>query len=681
MRKPGKQRKAAIPIARQNRIAQGRKDLNYKPLAHIGRRLKQAYKWEKFKPTKEWVEENVELKSDAAAMSGPMQLKYTPHLIEMFDDYDRPEVWKQVLMVSSQTQKTTYQFCCAAKSLDKEVAPGQLMIPTAKGIPRYLTKKLNPFMDGVKSVKSKMIDYSTTEKLRNRGAELRVPGGGLSVTGSSPGERKSLSVKYFFADEIGEFDEGAVPEAEERTKTFEKFFRKIILASTRVSPNDEISREFYTCETKKRLEIQCFHCGKFFYPDHTNIKYLKKHEYAENNGLALEDVEFSSYLIEGAKSVKLECEHCKTGMTTAQKDRQVLNKKIRWHIESGPKDGKSIGYRANAIPMYFTTMEYLAELLIKAEEADNKQAILDKIHRGYFNNFYKTDTKETDTNDILLCSNGLEESTLPNDTYRVYMGIDTQKDHFWWTIKAFEYGGNNHTILYGRAETTSDLEMIMGMTFKDQKGRERGVDKVGIDRQGIKERTVEVDNWVSDLVVRQGLQDFIYLTMGIARDTSMRPYVEFRLEKDLTTNERRETPLKGIKLNNLLLKNELNNTIQRSIKKSKEAEEASDFEKRLYFINKTTVRRAEERSSAGIKSVSTDYERQMTSEEYVYKIDKRTGKTAKEQTWEKKSSSIDNHYWDCEVICMAFAMMDRVYSTKKPQENESPTSALKNLIG
>ena len=655
--------------------------MSHTPLTYVGKRLKKVYRWENFQPTKEWVEENVELKSDTAAMSGPMRLKRTPHLIEMFDDYDRPEVWKQVLKVSSQTQKTTYIFCCAAKALDKEVAPAQLMIPTAKNIPRYLDKKLNPFMNGVKSVKSKMIDYTSTEKLRNRGAELRVAGGGLSVTGSSPGDRKSLTVKYFFADEIGEFDDGAVSEAEERTKTYERFFRKIILASTQVSPTDEINREFNACETKKRFEIQCPYCEKFFYPDHTNIKYMQKHEYAKEKGIEEAEIDFSSYQIEAVETTRLECSHCKSKMTTKERDQQIFSSKVGWHVFAGPKDGKSIGYEANAITMYLTTLESLAALLIKAEEADNKQAILDKIHRGYFNNFYRPEIEETETEDILLCTNGLPEMVVPEDTYRIYMGIDTQKDHFWYTIKAFEYGGNNHTIAYGRAETTSDLEAIMGWRFKTKNGQERGVDKVGIDRQGIKERTIEVDAWVTDLVVRQGLEDFIYPTIGQSGKGVLRPFIEFKLELDMTSGERRKTPLKALKLNTNLLKTELSTTIQRSIKKSRGEEGTEEWTEKLYFINQTTIDRAMERNAAGIKSVSTDYERQMTAEEYVYKIDKKTGRAAKEQTWEKKNESVDNHYWDCEVICMAFAMKDQVYSTKKPNDTIKPSDMLRDMMG
>lgn len=637
------------------------------PFKYVGKRLKKIYKWEQFQPTKEWVEQNVVLNSDTSPITGPMKLKYTPHLIEMFDDYDRHDVWMQVLMVSSQTSKTTYEFCCASKSLDKDVAPGQLMIPTASGIPKYLSKKLNPFMNGVKSVKAKMIDYTTTEKLRNRGAELRVAGGGLSVTGSSTGERKSLSVKNYFADEIGEFEEGAIDESIERTKAYELFFRKIILASTQVSPKDEINRKYKSCETKKEWELACPHCGEYAYYTHNELKWLEKHDYMKEHNIHDEqEIDYPAYKAIAILSASLECPHCKQRFGTEQRNTQLLTKKYRWNITEGSKGGKTIGYKANALSMYFTTLESIVKLIIEAKyEAETPSVILDKIYRGYLNDFYKQDTTNTNSNDILLLGNKLSERTIPKDVFRIYMGIDTQKDHFWYVIRAYCYGNVSHNVLHGRAETTGDLEILMGMKFEDAEGNKQGIDKVGIDRQGIKERTVEVDAWVASIVVNQGVEDFLFPTMGIQKDSSLRPVIVTTLEKDLTTGERRTTPLKALKLNNTILKNELQNTINRSIAKEKGVEEAQEFSTRLFYINQTTVDAANDREY----SISTDYERQITSEEYIYKIDEKTGAVAKEKTWEKKKDGRNNHYWDCEVICTALSIMDQVNHAQKPDDS------------
>jgi len=637
---------------------------------YSGRRLKKIYKWEKFKPTKEWVEENVTLSSESSPIGGKMRLRYTPHLIEMFDDYDRPEVWKQVVMFSSQTAKTSYLFCVTAKTLDTEPAPSQLMIPTSKGIPRYLTKKLNPFLNGIKTLKSKMNDFTSTEKVRERGAEIRVAGGGLSVTGSSRGERKSLSIKYFNADEIAEFEEGAVTEAIERTKSYERFFRKVLLVSTMEDPNDEINRNFNDCEVKKRWELQCPQCKEYYYFGSKELKYKSINEYAKHKNIDESDVKPIEYKTYALEDVYLECPCCSHHITTEERDTQILEKNCRMFTYSGEEKGVTIGYKANALAMYFTRLESIVELLIDAEFSLHKLAILDKVYRGYFNEFYEQESKKVDKNEFLLITNNYPEMIVPNDTVKIYLTIDTQKYGFWYTITAFTYGFNAHAVMKGFIETFDEIEMLMSLRLKDENGKEYLISKTAIDRLGIVERTAEVDAWIQHMMQDLDMGEYLFPTMGFQNDAAGRLWYYTTVAKDVATDERLKNPIRAIKINNTLVKNELNAMIERSIAKARGDEEAQNYKTRLFFINKTIVQEAEQRIENGEKSISTDYERQMTSEEYVYKIDKKSGKVARKKTWEKRYSNIDNHYWDNAVQAVALAMVDNVSIMQKPKENE-----------
>jgi hypothetical protein len=1030
-------------------------------LTYSGVRLKKIYKWTPFKSTSEWVEENVKLDSASSPISGNMRLKYTPHVIEVFEDRDRPEVYKQVLMWSSQTAKTVTLFNMVAKELDTDPTPCQLMIPTSTAIPRYLDKKLNPFLNGIKSLKSKTMDYTSTEKLRNRGSEIRVAGGGLSVTGSSRGDRKSLSIKYFYADEIAEFEAGAVSEAIERplalntpiptpkgwstmgklsvgdfvfdengnateilkvtdekdgvecfditfstgetitcdgdhewvvevvrggtdnrlyvpevieardlykktftkkgtiktqlymrikskykleytekslpiepytlgvwlgdgtqsnnyitshiddvyeineyiqndgfrtlikdvnnrptikqiiidsayyegieckyghnveevgrvrlnrtkeglcsecfknypkyknkdkfsnfttklldlgllrrkgvknqgkfipedyllgsrhqrlellrglmdtdgtcgktdgrcsivtkysrladeitelcislglkvnrrvdvhnkkdyykisfmtyddlvpfklkrkinninklsgkksqphyrdyiyiksikptesvkvkcirvknkshqflcgktmipthnTKSYSKFFRKILLVSTMESPNDEINTQYESCDIHKQFEIQCTYCGEFFYPESKDLKYLSIEQYKKPVETKLEQ---ATYKNKALSSVRLECPSCSGHMTSEDRDRQLLNDNHRWKITKGDEKGLSIGYKANALAMFFTPLEDIVELLIDAKFSPIEGVILDKIYRGYFNEFYETDTEEVDKNDILLLSNKLEQKVIPKDTYKLYLTIDTQKTGFWFKITAVEYGVILNTVYHGFVETFDELELLMGYRFKDEDNNVYIVDKTMIDRMGIPERTAEVDAWIEHLIVKEGMEGKIYPTMGVQNDASGRLWYYTTLTKDVTTGDRKKTPIEAVKLNNTLLKNELQSYIDRSIKKVKGEDGYENAKNRLFYINETIVQDAESRD----RSLSTDYERQMTSEHYIYAVHPKTGTVATKKTWEKLNNSIDNHLWDNSVQAVACALMDNVSLAQKPADDD-----------
>ena len=632
-------------------------------LTFSGVRLKKIYKWSPFKPTAEWVEENVKLDSASSPISGNMRLRYTPHVIEVFEDRDRPDVYKQVLMWSSQTAKTVTLFNMVAKELDTDPTPCQLMIPTSTAIPRYLDKKLNPFLNGIKSLKTKTMDYTSTEKLRNRGSEIRVAGGGLSVTGSSRGDRKSLSIKYFYADEIAEFEAGAVSEAIERTKSYSKFFRKILLVSTMESPNDEINTQFEACDTHKQFEIVCTHCNDFFYPKPDHLQYLSITDYKLPTETVLEQATYKS---KAMSNVYLQCPNCNGHITSDMRDRGLLNKEYRWNITKGDIKGTSIGYKANALAMFFTPLEDIAELLIDAEFSPIKETLLDKIYRGYFNDFYKTDGVEVSKNDILLLSNTLAEKEIPVDTYKLYLTIDTQKTGFWFKVTAFEYGMRMHTIYHGFVETFDELELLMGYKFRDKDGRVFVVDKTLIDRMGIRERTIEVDAWIEDMIVNHGMEGMLYPSIGVQNDASGRLWFYTQLTKDITSGERRKTPTQAVKLNNTLLKNELQNFIDRSIKKAKQEEGYETAHARLFFINDDIVINAQNRD----RSISTDYERQMTSEHYIYYVNPKTGKPDTTQSWQKRHNTIDNHLFDCSVAALACALMDNVSLAQKPEKND-----------
>jgi len=632
-------------------------------LTYSGVRVKKIYKWNPFKPTSVWVEENVKLDSASSPISGNMRLRYTPHVLEVFEDRDRPEVYKQVLMWSSQTAKTVTLFNMVAKELDTDPTPCQLMIPTATAIPRYLDKKLNPFLNGIKSLKTKTMDYTSTEKLRNRGSEIRVAGGGLSVTGSSRGDRKSLSIKYFYADEIAEFEAGAVSESIERTKSYSKFFRKILLVSTMESPNDEINTQHESCDTHKQFEIRCYSCREYFYPESGHLNYMSIESYGKPTETVLEQATYKS---EAMKTVSLECPNCGCNITSELRDKELLNGGFRWNITKGTSKGLSIGYRANALAMFFTPLDDIVELLIDAEFSPITGTLLDKIYRGYFNEFYKNNTVEISKNDILLLSNKLSEKEIPEDTYKLYLTIDTQKTGFWFKVTAFEYGMRMHTILHGFVETFDELELLMGYRFKDKYDKTYIIDKTMIDRMGIRERTVEVDLWIEKMIVENGMEGMLYPSMGVQNDTSGRLWYYTTLTKDITSGDRRDTPVQAVKLNNTLLKNELQNFIDRGVKKAKNEDGYVDAFKRLFFINEDIVLKAESRE----RSVSIDYERQMTSEQFIYYTNPKTGKTDTTQSWQKINNSVDNHLWDCSVAAMACALMDNVSLAQKPDKTD-----------
>ena len=81
---------------------------DYSGLMFVGDRTIESYTWNRPLSTVEWVESNVRLGSDVSPIVGMLDLKYSPHLIEMFNDYDTYGKWKFIGEFSQHSVEKLY---------------------------------------------------------------------------------------------------------------------------------------------------------------------------------------------------------------------------------------------------------------------------------------------------------------------------------------------------------------------------------------------------------------------------------------------------------------------------------------------------------------------------------------------------------------------------------------------
>ena len=635
-------------------------------LTYLGARTTRAYQWRHFQSTSDWVENNVKLSSEASPVVGKMQLKYTPHLREMFDDADKKGIELYVAMASTQVAKTTYELAITAKILDTKPSKMLYAIPNEKDVADYVDDKVLPFMRGVDSLVGKMNTFKDSEKVRDKKSRLRVAGGDVFFVGDTPSARRSKTVKYLMIDEIDLFGDNALVEFRNRQKAFEKFGAKCFVASSQKKERGEVIKAYEGCDIKKDWSTVCKECNHAWYAGSKDLRYTTKEQYSKLKNIHIEDINLFQYKQFAMKDVFLECPECGHHISNSEKEQQILDNKYKFININNTTTGKSIGYRMNALAMYFTTFEKIVSQLIDIEndgDFDDKR----QFYVDMFNELLEQDLSDhVDKNDILLLSNSLQDKEIPEDTYKLYLTIDTQKNGFWYQVTAFAYGMRMHTVTYGFVETFDELELLMGYRFKDKNDKVYIVDKTLIDRMGIKERTVEVDFWIEKMIIENGMEHMLYPSMGVQNDSAGRLWYYTTLTKDITSGERRKTPTEAVRLNNTLLKNELQNFIDRSIKKAKSEDGYENAENRLFYINEDIVRQAESRE----RSISTDYERQMVSEHLIYYTNPKTGKTDNVKTWQKLHNTVDNHLWDCSVAAMACALMDNVALAQKPTQDK-----------
>lgn len=660
---------------------------------YIGKRVKNVFEWQPFIRIQDWFENNIVL--NRAARAGKFQTRYVPHAEGIFEDIDKQEVNISTLMSSSQVIKTTIGMGFIMKYIDTDPSDSMIMIPRATDLKIYSENKLKPFVDGVEPIKAKFSAFKSTEKVRDNSYIYRFAGGVLNLLSSN--NPKTISVKYALFDEASEFSRGKIGEALERMKSYLMFGYKALIVSTQESELDEINFYFNSSEVKKQYCMYCSECQGHFYPEFEHIKYPSQAEYKEKHDIdpetELKDFEvISDYLPYAARNGYLECPECNHHITDQERRRSILDRKLKWFqviptIEEvdgeevivyrraeRPKESYStVGFDVNTLCMYNVPLSESIDRIIKADVSKDKDVELDYFYRGYLNRIYKpSHKKRISKNDILLLSNGLQRGVVPNDTWKLFLIADNQKDHLYYELKAFTYDNVAHSVMhgmlqgYGMGEDFAELEELMFKTYYSENGEPYKVSKVGIDRRGYisKEdgidRIADVDKFI--LGIRHKLkmngvvdfEDFIFATQGVDKIAGDKYYKINKIKREFH-GEEVEMPV--VVLNNLLLKNRLQNSINRSVAKVKAAEgdDALKYESNLFYINQTIVDDAEAKGG----SVATDYERMLTSEAF----DSTLG------MWVNKVKR--NDYWDTSYGAVGMALMSGVDFVEKPSPQKA----------
>ena len=400
-----------------------------------------VYKIEPTLSKREWFEKNIEFKSrDVSPILGYFKLKYSPHYPKLLDLADRLATREMFGKWASQAGKSLMSVGICAEKLDQDPSTIIYAQPIKDDVPKILTLKINPVLKSMPKLWKKFEDYSDQEKFRTKDAMKRVAGGALVVSGSSVKERKSLSAHTIVADEIGEFEEGSIAELKERSKAFSRFNPLFIGVSTIVHPNDEICTNFNSCEIKIEWHFECRECGGHFYPE--DFEYPKRHQYAKNNDIALDKVIEFQYVNYASQEVHIKCPHCEHKIYEDERTDMILNGSVDWFqkLEDGTyarfeienlTDEASFGFDMNSLGSYFATLPDMVRERIKAEDDDVK---MDKFCRGYLNKFHNIKYEESSSDDMLSLGNGYQEWDIPEDTYKLYCGVDVQKDHFWLEV-------------------------------------------------------------------------------------------------------------------------------------------------------------------------------------------------------------------------------------------------------
>ncbi|EAJ1232627.1 hypothetical protein YY92_08215 [Campylobacter fetus] len=541
----------------------------------------EACKWKDKISADKWALENYILEKESAVGGGKYSFDKAPHAKLPLKIFSKPTTKTLTLMFASQASKTTIAMVLLNWFMDMHGGNIMFFLPQDALVKFAAIDRILPAIQ--RTINAKSISLEKEErKLKDNTKDIRYIGGTIRVLSSASAiNRKSTPAKLIILDEVAEMKDEHVAEIEERGKTYELYGGKILKTSTIMNKNDAIDLSFKVSEAQYEYFCKCPYCNKEHIDDllsyliYPSIDEFKKT--VETNSSEAEILlEYASYA--GARA-KYKCPHCGELWDNGDKNNAVING--GWKLIKGNDNSKSVGFRCSSFISLFITLETMAVKYLSCANEEQKTA----FYRGWLSKIYKPELKSLEINEVKkTLDENISENILPDNTIALYGSIDVQKDHYYYSVVAFDDVLEPYVIDYGRINSTNDLYNFILMAKYDNKGLNSlikypecwGIDS-GFDANSIYELCYELNHFFDNnkeaykqdiLKFRNGLGVQILPFKGSSKNYSGAMNVLFttsRIEKD-RTGKMLKDPLTLYILNTYHFKNQLFSFIDGAIK-------------------------------------------------------------------------------------------------------------------
>lgn len=539
----------------------------------------------------QWAERDRVLDEKSSRMPGHWSNAVTPYLVGIMDEFSNWETEQIVFCKPTQVGGTEALNNMLGYATAQDPGPTLIVEPTEKLAESYSETRLVPLILKCKPLREKFHRKGSTK------LELQFDGTYISLTGSNTASGlASKPIRYLFLDEVDKYPKATQTEADpvslanERTKTYTN--RKVYMCSTPTTVNGRIWKEKEAADVEKHYFVPCPHCQHFIELKFSQIRWPER-----KPGVTLADrAEAACYV----------CQEC--GCVINDADKMVMLQKGEWRpVRQTATNPKTVAFWMNTLYSPFTRFAEIAkEFLLSQDDPE-------KLHN--FTNSWLAepweDTRLRSSPDVVKeRETDVPEFTVPQWCKLLTGGVDVQKTHLYYTIRAW---GNNMTsqlVTRGQALSFETVERIMNLPYKREDGTDVLVDLCLID-------SGDQTDTVYDFAARN--TEWCLPAKGTGQMLS---------HYKLSVVNKAGSQAVGMKL--VLV----------------------DGGKYKDMIYSRMRRENGEGSWMVFKDIDMEYCQQVTSE---HKVVERTPKGEERLRWAKKFNNADNHYFDCEVYSFAAA--------------------------
>lgn len=411
---------------------------------------------EVIKPTEEltvseWAERHRRLTGKESANAGRWRNDRTPYLREIMDAMGAGEVDEVVLMCCAQAGKSESVRNALAYWIAQDPGPCLWVMPDEKSAKEALDERLIPMIRS--SVPWAL--PGTTRDLTLSGLRLKS----MDVYPAWAGSPQSMATRpcrYGIGDEIDKWPEfsgrDASPAAlfKARLRTW-KERKKCVLVSTPTTRSGAISKAYYACADQRDYRIPCPRCEKLLPLTWAQVKWPKREDTADR--------------IRHAENVReeqlawFECESC--GHEIREAERHAAVKKGQWVSTLGLSEGcwsRRVAFHFNALCNPWANLSELVEKWLKAQ--GDVAALMEFVNQELGEPFEEQISKTTGETFEAKAAAGHQAGIVPPWAGLVIASADTQKDGFWWMVRAWGRDYRSRLLGYGFAHNFAELRSV-----------------------------------------------------------------------------------------------------------------------------------------------------------------------------------------------------------------------------
>ncbi|MBL8880728.1 MAG: phage terminase large subunit family protein [Phycisphaerales bacterium] len=595
-----------------------------------------------------WAERHRVLTRMQSARSGPWRNAQAPYLAGLMDLCMRRDVEEVTIVKAAQVGVSEALRNVIGYYAHQEPDPILLVLPDEQSGRKIVAQRIVPLLRNTPCLREQFTAASRDIQLRHitlaNGFTLRLGWSG------SPASLASDPCRVVINDEVDKFQPWSGRESDPitlgyaRTQTYEGR-RLIVNVSTPTTADGLIWRRFESTPVRLYFHVPCPHCGAYQKLVFSNVKW-KKFDQA--------DPAREAAMIEKEKAAWYECAHCHAAIHEPQ--RAAMIQQGRWQAEDEdgvPVDDADLGSRVG-VHIWAAYALWCPLFRIAAEFVRCKGDPISLM--GFTNSWLGEPFRQQ----IVHAKVGVFESKsvecsaapariVPGWARCLIATADTQKDHFYYVIRAWGVGFRSQRVDHGMVMTFEELRqraLLSRFPWQDSNRLPAGVCMLGIDSGGTSSlsgsRTAEVYKFaLSDPARIKPLKGD-----GHTRDLPIRTSrVTYR------PPDQSAAPFDVFLslVNCTYYKDRLAHAITAKMAAADPATAVVTGEHDMWSLNSEN---------------DSDYNRQMTSEHKVL-VRKEGGRQV--QMWMPVSSGAANHYWDCEYMQFAVADMARVDLMQPPR--------------